>query len=71
MEMTCNQLILLLEIYRTGSTVRAEYGTTLSDLYELKAVGLVVGDGPDYALSKKGNKLVELLKTLSGLIGAL
>lgn len=64
--MTCNELIALLECYRTGRPRKSGLGTVKEDLERLRNRGYITaGDQEDrWHLTKCGRRKVEALLTL-------
>ena len=68
--MTCNQLIALLEVYRTGKPSKSARGTIKDDLLNLRSNGLIEtevdGDFVDreWSTTEEGMKKVEALLVL-------
>lgn len=64
--MTCNQLITLLEIYRTGKVDRIHCGTTADDLSNLSTRKLIRWEEEGWSITEKGNTKIEsILEILS------
>ncbi len=67
--MTCNQLMTLLEIYRSGDLDRIRCGTTADDLDYLFDRGLIRFQGGDvprpWSMTEYGTKRIQAILSLT------